>query len=84
MVLLVLALEPAQFGKRIRSLFGHGRLAHANRKCNLTLPLAMPMIPVHAEGECDYASPVTTGKSPVTEKRANPFAELRGFKGKSQ
>jgi len=48
------------------------------------LLLAMPMIPVHAEGECDYAFPVATGKSPVAETRANPFAELRGFKGKSQ
>ena len=48
------------------------------------LLLAMPMSSGHAEGECDTASPVATGKAPVAEKRANPFAELRGFKGKSQ
>jgi len=49
------------------------------------LLLAMPMSPGHAEGECEIAFPVTTG--PVvtgTDKRANPFAELRGFKGKNQ
>lgn len=48
------------------------------------LLLAMPMIPAHAEGECEYASPMATGKAPMTGKRENPFAELRGFKRKSQ
>ena len=48
------------------------------------LLLAMPMSPGHAEGQCEVAFPVTVGKTPVTEKRANPFAELRGFKGKNQ
>ena len=48
------------------------------------LLLAMPMSPGHAEGECEVAFPVAVGKPPVVEKRANPFAELRGFKGKNQ
>ena len=48
------------------------------------LLLAMPMSPGHIEGQCEVAFPVTAGKAPVAEKRANPFAELRGFKGKSQ
>jgi uncharacterized protein len=48
------------------------------------LLLAMPMSPGHAEGQCEVAFPVTTGKAPVAEKRMNPFAELRGFKGKNQ
>jgi len=46
------------------------------------LLLAMPMSPGHTDGQCEAAYPVTVGKTPVTEKRANPFAELRGFKGK--
>lgn len=48
------------------------------------LLLAMPMSPGHAEGECEIAFPITAGKAPVAEKKANPFAELRGFKGKHQ
>ena len=48
------------------------------------LLLAMPMSPGHAEGQCEVAFPVTANKAPVAEKRANPFAELRGFKGKNQ
>jgi uncharacterized protein len=48
------------------------------------LLLAMPMSPGHAEGQCKVAFPVDVGKAPVTEKRANPFAELRGFKDKNQ
>jgi len=48
------------------------------------LLLAMPMSPGHAEGQCEVAFPVTAGKAPVAEKRKNPFAELRGFKGKNQ
>jgi uncharacterized metal-binding protein YceD (DUF177 family) len=47
------------------------------------LLLAMPMSPGHAEGQCEVAFPVTVGEAPVAEKRANPFAELRGFKGKN-
>jgi uncharacterized protein len=46
------------------------------------LLLAMPMIPGHAEGECELAIPMTTDKVSVTEKKTNPFADLRGFKGK--
>ena len=48
------------------------------------LLLAMPMSPGHAEGQCEVTFPVNTGKAPVAEKRTNPFAELRGFKGKNQ
>ncbi len=48
------------------------------------LLLAMPMSPGHAEGQCELALPASMGKAPVAEKRANPFAELRGFKGKNQ
>jgi uncharacterized protein len=48
------------------------------------LLLAMPMSPGHTEGQCEVAFPVTAGKAPVAEKRKNPFAELRGFKGKNQ
>lgn len=48
------------------------------------LLLAMPMSPGHAEGQCEVAFPITASKVPVAEKRANPFAELRGFKGKNQ
>jgi len=48
------------------------------------LLLAMPMSPGHADGECEVAFPITAGKTPMTEKKANPFAELRGFKGKNQ
>jgi uncharacterized protein len=48
------------------------------------LLLAMPMIPGHGEGECELAFPMTTDKASVTEKKMNPFAELRGFKGKNQ
>ena len=48
------------------------------------LLLAMPMSPGHAEGQCEVAFPVSAGKAPVAEKRTNPFAELRGFKGKNQ
>lgn len=48
------------------------------------LLLAMPMSPGHVEGQCEVAYPVTVGKAPVAEKRTNPFAELRGFKGKNQ
>jgi len=48
------------------------------------LLLAMPMSPGHGEGQCEVAFPVTAGKAPVAEKRKNPFAELRGFKGKNQ
>lgn len=48
------------------------------------LLLAMPMSPGHAEGQCEVAFPVSVGKAPVTGKRANPFAALRGFKGKNQ
>ncbi len=48
------------------------------------LLLAMPMSPGHAEGQCELALPATMGKAPVAEKRTNPFAELRGFKGKNQ
>ena len=48
------------------------------------LLLAMPMSPGHAEGECEATFPITVGKPPVVEKRVNPFAELRGFKGKNQ
>lgn len=47
------------------------------------LLLAMPMSSGHAEGECEVATPVTASNAPVTEKRANPFAELRGLKGKN-
>ena len=48
------------------------------------LLLAMPMSPGHGEGECAVAFPVTAGKAPAGEKIVNPFAELRGFKGKNQ
>lgn len=48
------------------------------------LLLAMPMSPGHAEGQCKLALPATMGKAPEAEKRANPFAELRGFKDKHQ
>ena len=48
------------------------------------LLLAMPMSPGHAEGQCEIALPVRSAKAPVTEKRTNPFAELRGFKGNNQ
>ncbi len=48
------------------------------------LLLAMPMSPGHADGQCEVAYPVAASKAPVAEKRANPFAELRGFKGKNQ
>jgi len=48
------------------------------------LLLAMPMSPGHAEWQCELALPTSMGKAPVAEKRANPFAELRGFKGKNQ
>ncbi|HJW80694.1 MAG TPA: YceD family protein [Acidiferrobacterales bacterium] len=48
------------------------------------LLLAMPMSPGHAEGECEVAFPGSAGQAPVAEKRTNPFAELRGFKGKNQ
>jgi uncharacterized protein len=48
------------------------------------LLLAMPMSPGHADGQCEVAFPVHMGKAPVTEMRANPFAELRGLKGKNQ
>jgi uncharacterized protein len=46
------------------------------------LLLAMPMSPGHADGQCGYSAPVAADK--VTETRVNPFAELRGFKGKNQ
>jgi uncharacterized protein len=48
------------------------------------LLLAIPMSPGHGEGQCEVEYPVTVGMTPVTEKRKNPFAELRGFKGKNQ
>ena len=48
------------------------------------LLLAMPMSPGHGEGECAVAFPVTAGKALAGEKIVNPFAELRGFKGKNQ
>jgi uncharacterized protein len=48
------------------------------------LLLAMPMIPGHAEGECELAFPMTTDKVSESKKKTNPFAELRGFKGKNQ
>jgi uncharacterized protein len=48
------------------------------------LLLAMPMSPGHTEGECELAAPVATDRAPVAEKRPNPFAELRGLKGKNQ
>ncbi len=48
------------------------------------LLLAMPMSPGHAEGQCEVAFPISTGKAPVAENRTNPFAELRGFKSKNQ
>ena len=48
------------------------------------LLLAMPMSPGHAEGQCEVVFPVSVGKAPAAEKRTNPFAELRGFKGKNQ
>ena len=48
------------------------------------LLLAMPISPGHGEGQCEVAFPVHVGKAPVAEKRTNPFAELRGFKGKNQ
>jgi uncharacterized protein len=48
------------------------------------LLLALPMSPGHDEGQCEVAFPASVGKAPVAEKRTNPFAELRGFKGKNQ
>ena len=48
------------------------------------LLLALPMSPGHVEGQCKVAFPVTASKAPVVEERANPFADLRGFKGKNQ
>ena len=48
------------------------------------LLLAMPMSAGHAEGECELAFPTSAGKPDVAGKRANPFAELRGFKEKNQ
>jgi uncharacterized protein len=47
-------------------------------------PLSLPMIPGHAEGECELAFPMTTDKVSESKKKTNPFAELRGFKGKNQ
>jgi uncharacterized protein len=48
------------------------------------LLLAMPMIPGHPEGECELAVPINTDKVSVTERKTNPFADLRGFKDKHQ
>jgi len=48
------------------------------------LLLAMPMIPGHAEGECEMAFSKTTGMKSVTDNKPNPFADLRGLKGKNQ
>jgi len=48
------------------------------------LLLALPMSPGHDEGQCEIAFPAPADKVPVAGKRANPFAELRGFKGKNQ
>jgi len=48
------------------------------------LLLALPMSPGHAEGECEVVFPASKDKEPVAEKRVNPFAELRGFRGKNQ
>jgi uncharacterized protein len=48
------------------------------------LLLAMPMIPGHAEGECELAAPMKTDKLSVTERKTNPFADLHGFKGKHE
>jgi uncharacterized protein len=48
------------------------------------LLLAMPMSPGHADDKCGYSFPGAVVSQPVTETRVNPFAELRGLKGKSQ
>lgn len=44
------------------------------------LLLAMPMIPVHGEGEC--AAPGTAKAPPRDGVKPNPFEALRGFKSK--
>jgi uncharacterized protein len=80
-VLQVAGEEPARGPEEAEMLAVEGPL-QLNELAEDELLLAMPMIPMHAEGSCKV--PGERGESPTEPgEKVSPFSGLRGLKGKN-